>query len=335
MGALSCGSFGTPHLHWAIHRDSLIGGSGTGGSYGGNAVVPEPLDGVENLKQGLLITSTNTGQAPKCGDGVCNGTETPASCPSDCKACAPVPPEGRTVDDSETQCFSRSGTPSYWHSEAAGHLGSLWWTTATSDAAPDNWAEWKLDFAEAGDYQLEAFVTTAFAQSQKAKYTIFHGGAKDSHVLDQSAADGWRDLGTYAFAQGGSQSVRLDDNTGEAVSLKRKLVFDAIRLTRIGAGGTAGAGGVAGSAGTSPAGGAPSGGSGGSGGGSGSGGTIGSTGGTGANPAQGGAGANPAHGGTDDAADGGCSCRTERGGGSAWGALAFALGLLLLRRWRD
>lgn len=49
QGALSCASFSTPHLHWVLHRDSLVGGSGTGGSYGGNAAVPEPMDGAENL----------------------------------------------------------------------------------------------------------------------------------------------------------------------------------------------------------------------------------------------------------------------------------------------
>lgn len=64
MGALSCSSFSGPHLHWAIHRNSTIGGSGTGGSYGGLAVVPEPFDGEEDLKRGVVITSTNTGDAP-------------------------------------------------------------------------------------------------------------------------------------------------------------------------------------------------------------------------------------------------------------------------------
>jgi murein DD-endopeptidase MepM/ murein hydrolase activator NlpD len=49
QGALSCASFSTPHLHWVLHRDRLVGGSGTGGSYGGNAAVPEPMDGAENL----------------------------------------------------------------------------------------------------------------------------------------------------------------------------------------------------------------------------------------------------------------------------------------------
>jgi hypothetical protein len=52
-----CG-FGT-HLHFAIHQDSIIGGSGTGGSYGGRAVVPEPLDGYEDILHNDILVSTN------------------------------------------------------------------------------------------------------------------------------------------------------------------------------------------------------------------------------------------------------------------------------------
>jgi hypothetical protein len=42
------------HLHFAMYRDAKVGG----GPYGGNAVVPEPLDGVEDLNAGLKMTST-------------------------------------------------------------------------------------------------------------------------------------------------------------------------------------------------------------------------------------------------------------------------------------
>lgn len=106
--ALSCGSISIPHLHWSIHRDSLVGGSGTGGSYTGNAVVPEPLDGAEDLLQGHIISSTNTGM-PVCGDGYCNGTETPESCPQDCPVCDIIPAAGRIIDESEALCFESFG----------------------------------------------------------------------------------------------------------------------------------------------------------------------------------------------------------------------------------
>jgi MYXO-CTERM domain-containing protein len=326
MGALSCSSFSAPHLHFALHRDSSVGGSGTGGSCGGNAVVPEPMDGVEDLKQGVIITSTSSGQPPKCGDGLCNGTETTATCPGDCPACTSIPPTGRIVDDSESLCFTQGGSPTYWHQESAGHLNTLYWTYATADAAADNNASWQLTFDEAGDYQVEAFITTAFAQAQKAKYTISHASQQSAVVLDQSAQGGWRDLGTFAFAVGGRQSVRLDDNTGEAVSLKRQLVFDAIRLTRVG--GSAGSGGASGTGGAAGA--AQGGGAGASAGGA-AGGAVGTGGQSGAGASSSGG---SSAGGTEPADDSGCGCRASpRGMGATWlFALAAVLGLARRRR---
>ncbi|MCB9592576.1 MAG: peptidoglycan DD-metalloendopeptidase family protein [Sandaracinaceae bacterium] len=237
MGALSCSSFSGPHLHWSIHRDSMVGGSGTGGSYGGNATVPEPIDGYEDLTRGRVLVSMNTGGPPTCGDGFCSGGETNASCPADCPICANIPAAGRVVDDTDL-CFERGGNPAYWHDEADGWLSSLIWTNTTDDAAVDNHGIWNLTFDAAGRYLVEVYTDGSFAQAQRAAYRITHGGSTDVVMLDQSATDGWRSLGEHAFAAGGGQSVRLDDNTGEAFSLGRKIVFDAIRLTRADAPGT-------------------------------------------------------------------------------------------------
>jgi hypothetical protein len=231
QGQLSCGSFSTPHLHWAIHRDSLIGGSGTGGSYGGNAVVPEPLDGAENLQQGMVITSSNTGQVV-CGDGYCTGGETNASCPADCPVCQNIPSNGRIVDDKDL-CFEQGGNPQYWYTQASGYDGSLLWTHATESATTDNYGIWNFTFDEAGDYQVEIFAEPGFAQSKQANYSVVHSGGSDDIVVDQSVG-GWLDLGTFPFDVGGSQRVRLNDNTGEPLASNLQLVFDAVRLTRIG-----------------------------------------------------------------------------------------------------
>ncbi|GMV12418.1 MAG: peptidoglycan DD-metalloendopeptidase family protein [Polyangiaceae bacterium] len=320
MGTLSCSSFSTPHLHWALHRNSLVGGSGTGGSYGGNAVVPEPMDGTENLKQGMIITSTNSDN-PVCGDSVCNGTETPATCPGDCKLCELIPSQGRIVDESETLCFKQSGSPQYWYPASAGYGNSLYYTHATSDPNPDNYSVWELDFAEAGNYSVEVYTAKSHAQSKQAKYTVKHGGQSSQKTVDQSAQDGWQPLGTYAFAKGATQSVRLDDNTGEALSLKRQLVFDAIRLTRItGSGGSGGAssGGAAGTAGLAGAAGGVA---------AGGGQSAGGTSATGGSPSSGG-GPGVGAGGSMTSEDeaGGCACRAAREGGRAsLGALAALL----------
>lgn len=235
QGMQSCSSFSTPHLHWALHRDSTIGGTGTGGSYGGNAVVPEPLDGAEDLIQGRVITSTNGGIVPPC---------------------ATIPPAGRVVDDNEIGCFSAFGTPSFWHVESGGYGGSLSWTTATDDSMPDNYGAWALDFAQAGSFVVEVYTDAAFAESQAAAYQVTHASVSEVVVIDQAAADGWQSLGSFSFDAGGSQLVRLDDNTGEPVAQMRRLVFDAIRLSgesSASGGGSSGAGGGAPSSGAGDA----------------------------------------------------------------------------------
>jgi len=222
---LNCPSFG-PHVHFAVHRNSTIGGSGTGGSYGGNAVVPEPLSGAEDLVQGMTITSDNAG--------------TP--CPS-------IPPEGAIIDDAQLACFTAGGNASYWRNETAGYDGSLRWTHGTDAMTVDNFGVWTFDFEQAGAYEVEIYTDAAFAQSQAAAYLLQHAGGSDVVAIDQSAADGWQSLGTFDFDAGGGQQLRLDDVTGEALNLERQLVFDAVRLTPAnngGAGGSAASGGAGG-----------------------------------------------------------------------------------------
>lgn len=232
-GALSCGSFSMPHLHFAMHRDSTVGGSGTGGSYGGNAVVPEAFDGAEDLARGDILVSSNGGSV-ECGDGRCSGGETHATCPGDCPTCESVPAAGRVLDEPEL-CVTVGGDPSYWRVETAGYGGHLRWTHTTDDAAPDNHAIWSLTFDEAGDYRLEAYTAGAFAQSTRAGYTVRHGSAEETVRVDQSRVDGWNEIGTFRFESGGDQWVRLDDNTGEPYADRVQIAFDAIRLTRAGA----------------------------------------------------------------------------------------------------
>lgn len=315
QGALSCGSFSTPHLHWVLHRDSTIGGSGTGGSYGGNAVVPEPLDGAEDLVQGMVIGSTNTGMVV-CGDGICSQGETHASCPGDCPVCEPIAPLGGTRDETSL-CFSKTGSPAYWYEASEGFEGTVLWTHATDAASADNVGTWSLVFEASGSYRLEAYAEPGFASSELARYAVEHAGGTDEVVLDQSQG-GWLSLGDLGFDAGPEYTVRLDDNTGEPFSSQRVLVFDAVRLTRLdppvgGAGGAGGAGGEG-------LGGAASGGAGGAG--------EGGSDATGGEPAAVGQGSMT---GGDPAS---CACTTVGRGarGGSQGALALALALTLAAR---
>jgi len=209
---LSCPFFNA-HLHFALHQDSNVGGSGTGGSYGGHATVPEPFDGYEDLQKGQTLVSKNSG-----------GPSQP---------CAVISPSETILDDTGP-CFSRSGPSEYWHEENAGHGGHCVWTYTIDEPQPDNSAQWNLHFGQAGDYRLWAFIPAAFGESKKSRYRVMHDGVEDIAARAQAdAPDGWLDLGTYHFAQGGGQWVRLEDNTGEpyvSSTDNTKIVFDALKI---------------------------------------------------------------------------------------------------------
>ena len=173
-----------------------------------------------------------TGAMPACGDGWCNGGETPDTCTEDCPVCRTVPSLGRDVDESEI-CFQRGGNPTYWNEETAGFSSSLLWTHTTDAAAADNHGIWQLDFDEAGLYRVEAYTAAGYGQSTQASYELRHEGASEALVVDQSAVDGWTLIGELRFGAGADQWIRLDDNTGEPFSSSTRIVFDAIRLTRL------------------------------------------------------------------------------------------------------
>lgn len=226
-------------------------------------------------------------------------------------ACPRVPADGAVIDETSF-CFAAGGDARYWRNETAGHEGHLLWTYATDSASVANFAKWTFHFDEPGRYAIEVFTDGAFSESAQALYVVSDDGEPTLAVsLDQAAVDGWQALGEFDFA--GVGTLYVGDNTGEGGSTKR-LVADAVRLTRaeeIGVGGVGGAGGT----GWAGQGGEPSVG--------GTGGLTGGVGGTGGNNAA------PVTRLVAD--DGGCSCQLPgepaRGHSSAlgYGALALAL----------
>jgi hypothetical protein len=147
--------------------------------------------------------------------------------------CGPLPKEGGVLDETD-YCFGAGGDPDFWRHEAqVGHDAELLWTYATAAAQADNWAFWQIRLSEAGQYRLEAFTDAAFAGSQRADYEVTHAAATEHVVINQAAVNGWAEIGTFEFTAGGEQRVRLGDNTGEPVGDERRLVTDAIRLTRV------------------------------------------------------------------------------------------------------
>jgi hypothetical protein len=169
----------------------------------------------------------------RCGDGTCDAGEGFDDCPADCPPCALIPPEGGTLDESGA-CFQAGGSPEYWNVEAGtGFEGTLRWTHATDSEIVDNYGVWTLAFAEAGQYRLEVYVEPGSADTQMAAYQVAHAGGTDVVLVDQSSGSGWTLVGEHAFAAGGGQSVRLDDNTGEPFATMTRIVFDGVRLTRL------------------------------------------------------------------------------------------------------
>jgi hypothetical protein len=162
-------------------------------------------------------TPGNTGNTGNAGG------DTPADdCPN-------VGATGRVIDDDDG-CFFPGGTAAYLHASTEGYRGDLVWTHATADAAADNFARWSLRMARPGTYRIDVYTDTSVAESKQSTYRIVHDGVTDEVKLDQTARNGFRTLGVFHFAAGGDQRVRLNDNTGEAISLQRKIVFDALRV---------------------------------------------------------------------------------------------------------
>lgn len=148
--------------------------------------------------------------------------------------CGTIAAAGGTLDDDDP-CFTAGGPSQYLHRvSTAGEGGGLVWTHATAEPAEANFAEWRLELAAAGRYQVEVYTDAAFAQSRQARYRVTAAGQTTDVVIDQTAVDGWQSLGEHDFAAGGSQSVHLGDNTGEPDADLVQLVFDAVRLTPAG-----------------------------------------------------------------------------------------------------
>ncbi len=149
--------------------------------------------------------------------------------------CEIIPGDGGVVDDTGP-CFRAGGPSQYIREENAGYGSFLKWTHATNAAAPANFGVWDLHFEEGGTYLVEAYTAAPYAQSKQAVYQITHDGQTQAVEIDQTAVDGWSSLGEITFAAGGSQTIRVDDNTGEPNEDDVQLVFDAVRFTRVGGG---------------------------------------------------------------------------------------------------
>jgi hypothetical protein len=206
-----------------VHEASYVDDANTsqqGRSNGCLALDPDIEAGVvDRIHDGTLIYAATSPLNPPIGPG--------GGAP-----CGTIGPAGGVIDDGDP-CFAARGPASGLHHETnAGMSHSLIWTRATAVATEQNYAEWTLEFAEPGRYEVEVYTDGAFAQSRQAAYAVLADGAAHEVTIDQTATNGYQSLGVFEFAAGGGQLVHLGDNTNELS--KPQLVFDAVRLTRIG-----------------------------------------------------------------------------------------------------
>lgn len=206
---------------WLFHQTS------DSGSVPG---ITGPVD--TDVFNGSIDDLVALGHADSCGDEVCGPGETADTCAADCPPCSVIEAAGGVVDDTGP-CFRAGGDPQYIRIENAGYASFLRWTHATDLVEPSSYGVWDLHFAEGGRYRVEAYTPAPWSQSRQAVYQVRHAGEDLAIEIDQSAVDGWAELGVVDFAAGGSQSIRVDDNTGESNQAEVKIVFDAIRLTRV------------------------------------------------------------------------------------------------------
>jgi hypothetical protein len=173
---------------------------------------------------------------PVCGDQICYASER-STCYQDCPIC-PVPAEGTIIDNENPQnCFEAGGGASGIRRVSDdGYNNNLVWTRSWISDHPDNYGQWHLTFLEAGKYLVEAYTDASYAQWTQTPYQVMHQGVKDVAIVDQTAVDGWQVVGTFDFAQGGDQWIRIDDNVEIAPDpnyMKMQMVFDAIRFTKV------------------------------------------------------------------------------------------------------
>lgn len=149
--------------------------------------------------------------------------------------CESVPATGGEIDDTDA-CFVEGGpSAGMRHASDAGENGELVWTHTTAETFEQNYAQWNLGFDVAGTYKVEVYTSAAYAQSKQATYVVHGaGGQETAFTIDQTAVDGWQELGEVAFDAGADQFIHIGDNTGEAEADAVQLVFDAVRLTPVG-----------------------------------------------------------------------------------------------------
>ena len=145
--------------------------------------------------------------------------------------CEIVIDKSGVIIDETDPCFKRSESTA-WYSVDNGYNGHLYFTY-TTDKAQEVVGTWNFTVTRAGKYEVFAYIQPDVgAVSEKAPYTVRASGTEHSVVLDMTGKSGWVSLGSFDFAQGEDQWVKLHDSTGETFTDTngKRVIFDAIKL---------------------------------------------------------------------------------------------------------
>ena len=167
--------------------------------------------------------------APHTGDST-----RPWHCPS-LAPCQILPAEGGVLDEAG-DCFQAHGPDEWWREESGeGEGGSLVWTNQFSNDTRSNWAWWRINPAQAGEYRVEWRGSATWSVARGVRHRLRAGGIDHVIEVDTDQGDGWHDLGTFSFDSGGDQYLAIDDDASGSVGADQHIAFDALRLTRVGA----------------------------------------------------------------------------------------------------
>ncbi len=143
--------------------------------------------------------------------------------------CTALPADG--VIDQRSNCYIAGGDPRYWRRVDAGFGDTSEWTGTTASAGPANFGRWIVKAGRATRYHVDVMLDGGTnGTATTAKYTIAHAGATETVTVDQTSASGFVTIGEFDFAGTGDEYVELGDNTGEAGTLDRQVMFDAVRV---------------------------------------------------------------------------------------------------------
>lgn len=130
--------------------------------------------------------------------------------------------------------FEKGGNEAYWHSAPSDHGGMIWtWNVAQQD----NFAKWRPNFPQTGNYEVLVYIPNHDATTRSAKYEVHHRDGVTEKVVNQyNYNNEWVSLGTYPFSAGKSRPgtrdpgyLFLGDVTGEPQETQ-KVGFSAARF---------------------------------------------------------------------------------------------------------